>query len=402
MLFRSNSKFHSKKINENLASVATACKRLAHLRVHCDGQMPGGISFQKFWNLRSAYIENAYSCGDGLTMLNSLDHLEYFKETFYDTFQQSRTPLPPLSSTLPALHTLHIGTIPLYTMHQFLSSLNAPLSDVRTNITDVRFFSEVTQLFDTLCSPRNATSLHTVDVSFIILDWPDGRFERPGPSSFLKLTAPLLCLQSLASLRVHLSRQPWGVIEYDATDAVRAWHGALAIDNAALKTMARAWPRLRHLVLTYSSEFTFMDAVAAVAAQDSPDAAAAARPPPGPSLGAVVDVALACPDLKEFEMKVADVSEDDLKLLEARAEMDGARQTALVDLYLQGNRSEDSPQLPDLDRLAVALHRVFPKLRGTGPPLPIQKGDPSDITMESDLQTLLKKLYALSIDNRVP
>ena len=156
------------------------------------------------------------------------------------------------------LHVLRIdGVRKPHTLRQLISSLTAPLTTVHAYITGGCSCSEVTQLMNTLCAPRNIISLHALSLSFTIIGGSEGSTERNRPGSFLELVAPLLRLHSLTSLTVNASLEqvPGGAIQYTSIDDMHTWHSPLAMDDFSTENMAHAWPRLRHLALTHASSF---------------------------------------------------------------------------------------------------------------------------------------------------
>ena len=322
-------------------------------------------------------------------MLNSLVRLEYLQVTFRDNSELNDNLQPPLSAKFPMLHILHIDSSRMHTPHQLISSLTTPLTRVHAHITGGCYYSEIAQLMNALCAPRNVASLRTLTLSFAIIDQrPDSSAEHSRPGSFLELVEPLLRLHSLTSLAVHASIQPWGGIQHDSTESVHAQHKPLAIDDFSTDTMARAWPCLRQLALTHASGFLKYSV--------APFDISIVRP----SIGALVKLAQECPALEALTMHVADVDQSGLESLEEQVEAGCGQQTALLDIHLEGDRSvnPDDLHLVDIDRLATVLHRLFPRLRGRKPqPLPSAADPWTGPWKYSEIDRLLEKLYTLSI-----
>ena len=382
-------------LNESLAHIAAVCRHIQYIHIYPLSWQPlSDVSLEGFQNLRSVRIDNASSCGSVLRMLNSLVRLESIQVAFCDDSQPDRILRSPLSANLPMPHVLHINGAHMHTLHQLISSLTAPLTAVHPHMISGCSYLEVTQFMNVLCAPRNVNSLHTLSLSLTIYDDTDGdgstaaEYNRPG--SFLDLIAPLLHLHSLRSLAVHASLRPWYAIQYTSTETMAAWHSPLAIDDFSTDTMAHAWPLLCQLEVTHASSFP-TDNVALV------NTAVVC-----PSIGALAKLAQACPELKALAMHVADVDEDALESLEEQVRADGGQQTALVDLFLEGDLSvnPDEPRLADIDRLAIILHRIFPRLRGRAPSLP--PSSTADLLTRSreysDMYKLLEKLYVLNVD----
>ena len=153
-------------------------------------------------------------------MLNALVRLETLRVTFLKNFESNLQ--SPLSVKLPVLHTLHIDGARMYTVHQLISSLTAPLTTVHANIVGGCFYPEIAQFISALCAPRNVVFLHTLNLSLTIIDRSADSSECSRPGSFLQLVAPLLRLHSLTSLTVHALVVPRGAVQYTPTDTARS------------------------------------------------------------------------------------------------------------------------------------------------------------------------------------
>ncbi|KAI0762988.1 hypothetical protein C8Q74DRAFT_191976 [Fomes fomentarius] len=139
---------------------------------------------------------------------------------------------------------------------------------------------------------------------------------------------------------------------------------ALSLSDADIALIKSAWPRLRRLSL---SEL-FFD-------QSQPDFGLR---PSLPSLPALVDLALARPQLETLDVEVASVTEDELVRLESIST--GAPElehptTALKWLTFARSGYRSRIAFPtDIPRLARALHRLFPLVGGLGRPIKDAKG----------------------------
>ncbi|KAI0662698.1 hypothetical protein C8Q70DRAFT_1051313 [Cubamyces menziesii] len=139
---------------------------------------------------------------------------------------------------------------------------------------------------------------------------------------------------------------------------VMSWNRVLSISDDDVRDMATSWPLLRRLTITSDSKDNYRT-------HDmwTPYAPHISRP----SLLAVTSLAEGCRDLISVSMDVADMSDSELETLETHAAAAGIEpQTRLMHLVVARDEHFMRLSLPDIDRLAGALRRLFPSLEGPG------------------------------------
>ncbi len=132
-----------------------------------------------------------------------------------------------------------------------------------------------------------------------------------------------------------------------------------SLSDADILLIKSAWPCLRRLSSPASSLMKVKPGLEALR----------------PSLPALVDLALACPQLETLDVEVASVTEDDLSRLENTStgapELGLDHSTAALRwLTLAQSGYRERIAFPtDIPRLARALHRLFPLVSGLGRPI---------------------------------
>ncbi|KAI0708131.1 hypothetical protein C8T65DRAFT_727658 [Cerioporus squamosus] len=183
------------------------------------------------------------------------------------------------------------------------------------------------------------------------------------PSDCLSEVGALPVLQNIQTLLLHADDMwhnapislfvltgPFCTVETLTDVSFSARHNHITISEEDFHRVETAWPRLRVLrVRTRADTSTYEDT-------DWP-----AEPP---SLPEVVAFAQKLPDLEVLDIEVADVFDKGLKGIRAMASLGRAPQTSLQQItFARGDRRKEI-KLPDVGRLARALHAVFPRLRG--------------------------------------
>ncbi|KAH9898529.1 hypothetical protein C8Q73DRAFT_788704 [Cubamyces lactineus] len=200
--------------------------------------------------------------------------------------------------------------------------------------------SDIVALVQPLGSGRISTSLRKLYLSltteFLLLASGADTIH----IAFADILGPLLHLRSLEDLEV------------------MSWNRVLSISDEDVQDMAISWPCLRRLTITSDSKDIYRTHEAW-----TPYAPHISRP----SLLAVVDLAERCRALASTNMDVANMSETELEALEAHA--DGSEivpQTRLMHFVIAKDEHFMHMFLPDIDRLARVLRRLFPSLEGPG------------------------------------
>ncbi|KAI0762999.1 hypothetical protein C8Q74DRAFT_1451049 [Fomes fomentarius] len=141
---------------------------------------------------------------------------------------------------------------------------------------------------------------------------------------------------------------------------LRVLHKALSLSHPDIVLIQSAWPCLRRLSLSFDT-----------LEQESWQL-------PRPSLPALVDLALARPQLETLDVEVASVTEDDLIQLESKSismasgpksEHPTAFKLAWLTLARSKYYRKRITFPTDIPRLARALHRLFPMVGGLGRPV---------------------------------
>ncbi|KAH9917106.1 uncharacterized protein BXZ73DRAFT_80870 [Epithele typhae] len=179
-------------------------------------------------------------------------------------------------------------------------------------------------------------------------NWGWAKAPKLAPFPARAVLEPLLSLGALEVLEVEASARRF------------------ALADADLVRWARAWPRLRRLVIPYDDKDDDDEEHEHEARRASTDLGF-------PSLLAAADLATACARLEVLVLALADITEADVRALEARAWAETARaarrggQDALVQLVpaASGPRRERM-RIWETERVCGALVRMFPNLEGSG------------------------------------
>ncbi|KAI0762980.1 hypothetical protein C8Q74DRAFT_191682 [Fomes fomentarius] len=219
-----------------------------------------------------------------------------------------------------------------------------------SDLTSLSVQSQAKYIADILPPLETLFALPTVQVlqqlhlsiNFDVEAFSDGSGERM-EVAFADLAHSILTLPHLEDVRLHVKLR------------------TLSLSDADILLIKFAWPRLRRLSLS-------SDASEPVQHIWQPSGVTILRP----SLLALVDLALARPQLETLDVEVASVTEDDLVQLETIAT--GApgleHPRTLTWLTLARDEYRGRITLPtDIPRLARALHRLFPLVGGLGRPI---------------------------------
>lgn len=280
-----------------------------------------------------------------MSQLRSLEKLEELRVGFWhDNYGASQPPIKPGPKGFLALRKLRlVGRAPI--TGQFLSSIGATsLQHLEIVHTGMNSFAD----FDTLVSAvpwvQITSSLRRLYLA-LHAELHTLRFcdTNPVHAPFFSVLAPLADMHALETLEV------------------ATWNRILSISDDAVAQMGTAWPRLQHLTVTVSSTFTR----GPDAALFTPYDAEIARP----TLSALIQLAERCPSLAYCAIDAASVSEAELVALEQHFDaFSPARvqkiQRGLEQLVPACRVHSSHFTLPDIDRLARALHSLFPSLEG--------------------------------------
>ncbi|KAI0762981.1 hypothetical protein C8Q74DRAFT_191737 [Fomes fomentarius] len=249
--------------------------------------------------------------------------------------------LSQINPTFPALRwlTTHGAPANLVWMITQISSPN--LTSLSVSI-DGEHLADILPPLETAFALPAVQSLQRLDldINFHGELWTEGDME----VSFTDLVQSILPLRHLEYVRL---------CPQDRT---------LSVSDTDIVLIKSAWPRLRRLSLSFDAHERVH--------------------PLRPSLLALVDLALARPQLESLEVEVASVTEDDLVQLERISNgVPGLEHPRMLErLTLARDRYREHIRFPtDIPRLVRALHRLFPFV---GSPLgrPIKEGKDGQIT----------------------
>lgn len=271
-----------------------------------------------------------------LAQLPSLTHLdvELLGEESSAPLPTSPLELAPFSSlTTVTFHSSH--ALPVI---GFLTHIS-PIALTSVNLRLVRAHSDdIPRALRALCSDRLVHTLRVIRVNFECVEaGQDSESER---CHFLAVARPLLNLPSLDVLAFSV-------------------HGrALVLSDNDVSEMARSWPRIVSLSVTHDPKY--------IDPKDRPRGthySSLVRP----SLSALVSLAEQCGNLESMKFDPADVSEEELVSLEAHAASAIAVPRATLGQFVPARSDAfDRLVIHDVQRLASALHRIFPNLEGKG------------------------------------
>ncbi|KAH9911056.1 uncharacterized protein BXZ73DRAFT_82999 [Epithele typhae] len=226
-----------------------------------------------------------------LMQLSSLPGLELLQVSLLDAGEeedrQTDISLDVDQDIFPSLRELIIGRCGAVIIGRALALLSTspscPLASLRL---DASYGSDLepVNVIQHLASPSISRSLRTLCLlfSFHSTSWRWARTARLELFPACAMLEPLLSLGALEDLEVHARERRFSLADAD------------------LVRCARAWPRLRRLVIPYDGN-----------EHDADDA--------HPSLLAAADLAMACARLEVLALALADVTEADARALEARA-----------------------------------------------------------------------------------
>ncbi|KAI0752619.1 hypothetical protein C8Q80DRAFT_1267144 [Daedaleopsis nitida] len=366
---------------QDLAAIADCAPSLLHFRADLSGLPLGGPDSVLFRlrALRSLKL-SLYAPLDKclFTHLSELPHLEFLDATL---------PAPgPSKSTaragFPALRHLYMKLndtgVPSARL-SILSRISSPSLET-LDLLITAHSSGAVQFVHDLCSLPVTRSLKHLSIAAnepLILPRPANATAPPAVLKFAAVALPLLALSRIEDIR--LSTYPY----------------ALEVTDEDVARVAAAWPRLTTVCLRGTG-----------------------TPAARPSLGALVALSERCPALTELQVEVADITAADVARLEAHVaspaypySSPSRSRSAVQTVALL--RSDGTDPLAALssdgeyyyyDRLARAMHRVFPCLREAdafGEGIRIYKGSHQFAnifqpeTDESRLQPLVRRMFRL-------
>ncbi len=275
----------------------------------------------------------------------------------------ARTPSQgdPAFPTLQRLRTLGTPATLIWVITQISSPILTSLSAG----SPTEHLADILPMIETLFALPAVQSLQQLHLNVIVT----GRSgEGAVEIAFADIAHSILPLRHLEDVRL----------------SIRPRTRTLSISDADIALIKSAWSRLRKLSLCFNASDLFQDV---------------REPILRPSLLALVDLALARPQLETLDVEVASVTEDDLVQLESistRALGPFEHPTAFKLTWLTFARGEHRKRITfpaDIPRLARALHRLFPLVGGSRATVNYYMWHKVD--MEDDVRWLLYQLEEL-------
>ena len=306
--------------------------------------------------LRRAYLGRVYpDFFECLTTLPRLEELVASIRSDSDPFRNKATewtvldpPRTPVTSIFPSLREF---TTP-YTIYmdwrvswasrflKLLSSTTLHVADLDLNYPDER---DILPSISLLSCHTLATSLHILHLN---LGFSGGSSVS---ISFGSILQPIFRLGKLQDVTLKFNGGPY-----------------VELSDGDVQCMAVSWPRLIRLSITNTDQYSWYSS--------------AFQEMTRPSILAVISLAEHCRCLASLAIGCSSVSEEDQRTLEVRMASVPAHngaillsdtprlpQASLTEIHLATSRAEcEALVLTDVRRVAHALHRLFPNLRGRG------------------------------------
>ncbi|CDO73861.1 hypothetical protein BN946_scf185016.g18 [Trametes cinnabarina] len=311
-----------------------------------------------FRQLRALHITPAVSLALYNHLTNELDALLHLKElslaidgdpssahisatrSLQDSDIHAHVVRADAAGGFPALRRLSIAGSP-FEIRQLLLKINSPVLQDVSILSSQETISEVEAMLQSLSTDRNASSLRKLFIELQTEFSPIIGGAELLYAAFRSVAGSLLSLRSLQDLEL------------------LSWNKVLSISDEDVSSMNAAWPHLRRLEIVSNVKdiHRLRDAW-------SPYAPEIKRP----SLTALLLLAERCHSLESLKMDIADVSEDELLTLEARAAASDVTrlQTRFRHLILAQEDHCLHVSIPDVERVARVVRRLFPALEGPG------------------------------------
>ncbi|KAI0762996.1 hypothetical protein C8Q74DRAFT_192283 [Fomes fomentarius] len=320
---------------QDLATIAETRPDLAHfsstgsLCLHFDNPL---LSMRSLKSLRVAAVDDA-----SLYQIGTLPYLTDLSINVRDTgslhMNAACTPSQgdPTFTTLRRLATSGTPATLIWMITQISSPILTSLS-----AGSYGKLADILPMFETLFALPAVQSLQQLHLLITITR--TDRSDEPMEIAFADLAHSILPLRRLEDVRLSSSSP------------------RTLLSDADIVLIKSAWPRLRRLSLSFNAHRPIQDA---------------REPILRPSLLALVDLALARPQLETLDVEVASVTEDDLLQLESISThaLGFEHPTAFRLTWLTFARSSHYRKRigfpADIPRLARALHRLFPLVGGS-------------------------------------
>ncbi|KAI0687586.1 hypothetical protein C8Q76DRAFT_803525 [Earliella scabrosa] len=312
---------------EDVETVVESCPGLQHVFVDKTFNSPCLNRLAEITPLRTLVVTDVDL--RLLACIGQLPHLLMLGVTMMSQSDEQSKPTSDMSSATlyPALQELIVVAGTPSTATALLASVCSPVLSRAILIPDEGDVASITRCIEALSSPHIAASLRRLELTVTCDDYG----EKPN-IPFKSAAAALLRLSALEMLK------------FKVRDHV------LSVEDSDVAQMARAWPRIALLSIKYIAPDRVRRTNAPVDAVR-------------PSVQAVVSLARQCHRLEELTIDVGDVGEEELQVLEARAEeSDAEQQPALVYLALGRGDREEEVSVCDRERLVRVLRRTFPNV----------------------------------------
>ena len=316
---------------DDVEIVVESCPGLQHVLVDVVFGSPCLDRFAEVTPLRTFVVTDADP--RLLACIGHLPHLLRLRATMMPESDEQFRPTSDASSVAlyPALQELIVDESTTSTATSLLASLSSPALSTASLTLDEGDVASLTRCIDALSSPRIAASLRRLELVITCDD-----YDKKPNIPFKRAAAALLRLSALE------------ILKFKVRDQV------LSVEDLDVAQMARAWPRIAVLSIKYI-------ALSRVRWTNAPVDAAR------PSVQAVVSLARQCPRLERLTIDVGDIGEEELQVLETRAEeSDAEQQRTLVYLALRRGERMEGVSVCDRERLVRVLRRTFPNVELKG------------------------------------
>ena len=236
-----------------------------------------------------------------------------------------------------ALKNLRLEQSDITLVNETLTTISSISSNVSLSSISIDFLNsrhsdgdqETVQVIKVLSSPRLAHALRGVALR---LDYHYfHRRDKLSPLLFSQFAEPLFHVPTIE----------------DFSLKVQGRHTVLSDQDVA--QIARAWPNITYIHITNERENSSLGQAQC------------------PSFGSVVSFAQQCHRLEALAINVADVTEEELEELERRAQAESPAPRHTLSLLLPAASTNEWKHIAiyDIERLALALRTMFPRIGGT-------------------------------------
>ncbi|KAI0762994.1 hypothetical protein C8Q74DRAFT_192233 [Fomes fomentarius] len=329
---------YSDNLAQDLAVITEARPNLAHFSFSGYLYLQSNSPIRSMRSLKSlelAEVDEASFC-----LIGTFPYLTDLSTTLIDVHNADSPPVNVARTpsqgdpSFPTLRRLRTSGAPatLIWMITQISSPDLTSLSVKTHAKDI---ADMLPPFETIFALPAAHSLQQLHLVIDLDDEAGGRME----VAFADFAHSILPLRHLEDVRLCVRPR------------------MLSFSDADIALIKSAWPRLRRLSLSFDASKAVQDAWG---------------PIPRPSIIALVDLALARPQLETLDVEVASITEDDLNQLEgiSTGAPGDKHRRVLTWLTLARNYYREHITFPsDVPRLARALHRLFPMVGGLGRPI---------------------------------